>query len=83
MPRYFFNVRDEEKLDQDLEGIDLDGMAAIENEAMTSAKEIIAEALLSGRPAPLGHSFEVLDEQGTLILEFLFARAAHETGPQP
>jgi hypothetical protein len=83
MPRYFFNVRDGEKVDEDPEGIDLDGLSAVENEAMTSAKEIIAEALLSGRPAPLSHSFNVLDEEGRLILEFLLARAAHEAGPQP
>jgi hypothetical protein len=83
MPRYFFNVRDGGNVDEDLEGIDLDGLSAVENEAMTSAKEIIAEALLSGRPAPLGHRFEVHDEEGKLILEFLFARAAQEAGPQP
>ncbi|WP_353646163.1 hypothetical protein [Mesorhizobium sp. WSM2239] len=83
MPRYFFNVRDGQQLNEDPEGIDLDGLSAVENEAMTSAKEIIAEALLSGRPAPLGHSFEIIDEEGNMILEFLFARAAHETGPQP
>jgi hypothetical protein len=83
MPRYFFNIRDGEKVDKDPEGMDLDGLSAVENEAMASAKEIIAEALLSGRPAPLGHSFEVRDEEGKLILEFLFARAAHEAGLQP
>jgi hypothetical protein len=83
MPRYFFNVRDGEQVNEDVEGIELDGIPAVENEAMTSAKEIIAEALLSGRPAPLTHSFEVLDEGGKLIFEFLFARAADEAGPQP
>jgi hypothetical protein len=83
MPRYFFNVRDGENVDEDVEGSDLDGFTAVESEAMTSAKEIIAEALLSGRPAPLGHRFEVRDEKGNLILEFLFARAAQEAGPQP
>jgi hypothetical protein len=83
MPRYFFNIRDGDKLVHDLEGIDVDDLSAVQNEAMTSAKEIIAEALLSGRPAPLAHSFEVLDENGRLILEFLFARAAHEAGPRP
>jgi hypothetical protein len=83
MPRYFFNVRDGGNVDEDLEGIDLEGLSAVENEAMTSAKEIIAEALLSGRPAPLGNSFEVLDEEGKLVLEFLFTTAAQEPGPQP
>jgi hypothetical protein len=83
MPRYFFNIRDGERVKEDPEGIDLDSLSAVENEAMTSAKEIIAEALLSGRPTPLGHSFEVFDEDGSLILDFLFARAAYEAGPQP
>lgn len=83
MPRYFFNVRDRGNVDNDLEGIDLDDLSAVENEAMTSAKEIIAEALLSGRPAPLGHKFEILDEEGKVILDFSFERAAREAGSQP
>jgi hypothetical protein len=83
MPRYFFHVRDGWNVHEDLEGIDLQDPSAVENEAITAAKEIIAEALLSGRPAPLGHRFEVVDEQGKVILDFPFERAAHEAGRQP
>jgi hypothetical protein len=39
MPRYFFNVRDGEQVNEDVEGIELDGLPAVENKAMTSAKE--------------------------------------------
>jgi hypothetical protein len=83
MPRYFFHVRDGWNVHEDLEGIDLQDPSAVENEAITAAKEIIAEALLGGRPAPLGYRFEVVDEQGKVILDFPFERAANEAGRQP
>ncbi|MER9586352.1 hypothetical protein [Mesorhizobium sp. M0276] len=58
-------------------------MQVVEDEAMASAKEILAEGLLAGKPVLTGNSFEIFDERDVLVLEFPFSRAAETPGARP
>lgn len=51
--------------------------------AMASAKEILAEELLSGKPVRTGLAFEIFDENHKLVLRFPFAFAAERAGTPP
>jgi hypothetical protein len=83
MPRYFFHFRNSDGLREDYEGEDLADLAAVEETAMASAKEIIAEGLLGGEPVLTGYSFEVCDEAGALLFAFPFSEAAAKPGARP
>jgi hypothetical protein len=83
MPRYFFHFRSPTSLREDYEGEDFADLAAVEENAMASAKEIIAEGLLGGKPVLTDFSFEVHDEAGRLLLVFPFAEAAAKPGAAP
>ena len=83
MPRYFFHFRDQSGLKEDYEGEDLADLPAVEETAMASAKEIIAEGLLGGKPVLTDFSFEVYDEAGHLMLAFPFSEAAAKPGAAP
>jgi hypothetical protein len=61
MPRFFFNYRDGDKYAEDLEGMEIADEAASVLEAMISAKEIIAEALVRGDAVPREAEFSVTD----------------------
>ena len=83
MPRYFFHFRSLTSLREDYEGEDLADLAAVEENAMASAKEIIAEGLLGGKPVLTDFSFEVYDAAGHLMLAFPFSEAAAKAGAAP
>jgi hypothetical protein len=76
MPRYFFHFRNLNSLSEDYEGEDFADLAAVEENAMASAKEIIAEGLLGGKAVLTDFSFEVRDVAGHLLLDFPFSKAA-------
>ncbi|WP_181167843.1 hypothetical protein [Mesorhizobium sp. B2-4-19] len=81
MPRYFFCLRDENgNLQEDPEGQEFSDLAGAEENAMVSAKEILAEELLRGKPVRTGLAFEILDENHKLVLRFPFAFAAERSG---
>ncbi|RWC55137.1 hypothetical protein [Mesorhizobium sp.] len=84
MPRYFFYLRDESgNLLEDPEGQEFSDLAGAEENAMASAKEILAEELLRGKPVRTGLAFEIFDENHRLVLHFPFAFAAEKAGPPP
>jgi hypothetical protein len=83
MPRYFFHFRSSDALREDYEGEDFADLAAVEENAMASAKEIIAEGLLGGKPVLTDFSFEVRDAAGHLLLDFPFSEAAAKAGAAP
>lgn len=84
MPRYFFHIRDEEgHLVEDLEGQEFADLAQAEENAMASAKEILAEGLLSGKPMLTSATFEICDEKHALVLRFPFSDAARMPGTRP
>lgn len=84
MPRYFFHFRNNDgRLTEDFEGQELDGLSAAQDNAMASAKEILAEGLLSGGPVLTGLSFEICDENRKLLFRFPFSEAAEKAGARP
>ena len=84
MARYFFYLRDEDgNLQEDPEGQEFADLAGAEDNAMVSAKEILAEELLRGNALRTGLAFEVFDENHKLVLRFPFAFAAEKAGTRP
>ena len=66
MGRFFFHVRDGDDYLEDLVGMELPGLLAARDEALTSAREIIAARILSGEVLN-GQVFEVCDEMGQTV----------------
>ena len=52
MSRYFFHVRLDSQVVMDDDGITFDTMAAAIHEAETSARELLAEAILADKSSP-------------------------------
>jgi hypothetical protein len=77
MPKYFFHIRTPTgQLLEDLEGEEFANLGEVEDHAMASAKEILAEGLLAGKPILTEDIFEICDERQDLVLRFPFADAA-------
>jgi len=74
MPRYFFHIKEDAKTTLDSEGIELEGMHAVLEEAKEGAREIMSERVLRGH-GPNGRAFVVVDEQGTTVLTLPFKLA--------
>ncbi|WP_206534686.1 hypothetical protein, partial [Mesorhizobium sp. M7D.F.Ca.US.004.03.1.1] len=82
--RYFFHIRNEDgRLAKDPEGQEFADLSEVEDHAMASAKEILAEGLLAGKPVRSGVGFEICDENQILMLRFPFSEAAEKPGAQP
>lgn len=74
MARYYFHIRDHDKLIRDPEGQDLVDEAAIRPEALASARELLAEAILLGES--MEHRiFEVTDADGRQVATIPFRDA--------
>jgi len=71
MPRYFFHQRRRQELFVDDEGSEFDSDRRALEEAMTSAREMMSEAILEGRDVS-GRAFEVTDDQGRRVLILRF-----------
>jgi hypothetical protein len=67
MPQFFFNIRDEDGLDRDQEGLDLPDLDAAYIEAFEAAKEMWIEAIRDMRN-PMRQSFEVADAAGNTLI---------------
>ncbi|KQQ78056.1 hypothetical protein ASF70_02185 [Rhizobium sp. Leaf321] len=72
MPRYFFNIRSGDVLNKDPEGEEHHTLASAENEAIQSAREIMAEAVKSGRSTAKGKVFELTDVAGKVLSSIAF-----------
>lgn len=84
MPRYFFHIRHQDgRLAEDPEGQEFADLVDVEENAMASAKEILAEGLLGGKPVLAGAVFEICDENKILLLRFPFSEAAEKPGARP
>ena len=73
LPRYFFNIRSGEVLNKDPEGEEHKTLSSAENEAIQSAREIMAEAVKSGRSTAKGKVFELTDVAGRVLSSIAFA----------
>ena len=73
MPRFFFHIRDGESID-DPDGIYLPDTRTARQEAVRSARDIMAEDVRRGR-LPLSAWIEVTDENGEAIFALPFTEA--------
>lgn len=72
LARYFFNIRSGEVLNKDPEGEEHETLASAENEAILSAREIMGEAVKSGRSPAKGRVFELTDVAGQILSSIAF-----------
>jgi len=72
LARYFFNIRSGEVLNKDLEGEEHETLSSAENEAIQSAREMMAEAIKSGRSTAKGKVFELTDVKGQVLSSIAF-----------
>jgi hypothetical protein len=66
MPRYFFHISHADRRVEDPEGADFDVLDAAEQEAAATLRELIAAALLAGRPSTL-EAIDVADNSGSTL----------------
>jgi hypothetical protein len=71
MPRYFFHIKSESAIVEDLEGVELSGEREAHAEAADAAREILSERVRKGEVID-GHEFEVQDEGGTKLFTLPF-----------
>jgi hypothetical protein len=67
MARFYFHLRSADELAQDDEGLELPDLAAAREQAIASAREIVADAIKAGKTKTLRH-FVIADENGREIL---------------
>jgi len=73
MPRYVLHVTRDPVTMLDREGIELDDLRVVRNEARTLARQSMSERALNGHPHPLdGRTFVVTDEEGHTVLTYPF-----------
>ena len=66
MTRFYFNIREGNRLTRDEEGIDLPGLDADTREAEMSGREILADMLRDGTPLD-GQAMEITSEEGKVL----------------
>ena len=71
MGRYFFHIRDGDRIIEDLEGSELPDLTAAEIEATEVARSLVAMAICSG-VEPTGQGFIIEDEQGRHVVAVRF-----------
>jgi hypothetical protein len=74
MPRYYFHVRKDGVLEEDLEGVEFPTLNHAHIEAIQAAREILAEKVLADDVID-GQRFEITAEDGTLLLDVPFRSA--------
>ena len=72
MPRYYLHIREGESVVLDREGADFASLELALEEAVTSAWEIIAEAVRRSK-APDGQVFEITTEEGEVVRSMPFS----------
>lgn len=61
--RYFLHVKHNDEIIEDPDGSDLPDLRTAQLEALEAAKELLANAILSGQE-PAGESIAIMDEKG-------------------
>ena len=67
MATYYFHIRNGGSFDEDTLGVDLPNVGAVQNEAFTAARGLIADMVTDGEHIS-GMRFEVTDENGNVVL---------------
>jgi hypothetical protein len=68
MTRYFFHLREGEKLTKDVDGVVLPHLEGAIDTAKLRARSLVDDAARCGRPILWGTEYEVEDEDGRLAL---------------
>ncbi|MBO0144112.1 hypothetical protein JZX87_23440 [Agrobacterium sp. Ap1] len=66
MPRYYFHLRDGDRLDRDPEGTELATLDLAVEEVRHAARELLAHKILQGEVVD-GQIFEITSEQGEVF----------------
>lgn len=66
MPRFFFHIREGDKLDVDPEGTEFPSPEDAVADARKAAREMLAELLLAGERLD-GQHFEITSEDGNVV----------------
>jgi hypothetical protein len=75
MPQFFFDHRDDQgHLERDDDGIAFPNLEAACQDALQAAAEMKADACCDGQNVA-GHSFEIRDESGRMLLVLPFTEA--------
>jgi len=77
MSRYFFHIKCKAKMIRDEEGMDLEDLDAVREEAQESARQVTSDRLLFGEQIE-DEAFVVTDEQGQTVLTFPFKDVIHD-----
>jgi hypothetical protein len=78
MGRFYFHLRAGDELTRDEEGIDLPDFSVARREAILSARELVAEAIKSGKQQ-VPEAFVIADEEGRMLDIVLLAAVLPET----
>ncbi len=68
MPQFYFHIQGCDDLVKDDEGIDLADVAEAKSEAIESARDILADAIRSGKEFDYTKAFVIADEQGRHLM---------------
>jgi len=68
MPRYYFHLRDGDRLNLDPEGTELATLEMAVEEVRQAARELLAFTILKGEPVD-DRIFEISSEQGDVLSE--------------
>ena len=66
--RYYFDIREGDNLEEDVEGIDLPSSDAAHSEALAAARDMVAEYVRYAVPID-GMTFVIRDEHGKVVGE--------------
>ena len=72
MGRFYFHLQADDQIVPDDEGVDLPDLSAAQHEAILAARELLAEAIKSGR-AEVPEAFVIADEEGRALTIVPFA----------
>ncbi len=82
MPKYQFNIRKGDLLEEAIEPLEIDRLDLVEEEAIEAARDLLAEGDLKGLDRR-EWAFEVLDESGEMVLNIPFSDAVEPDMPEP
>ena len=84
-PAFFIHIRDGAGLAKDPEGIDAPDLEAARREALTAAKQALADHLIGGGRLSevMARSLEIADEAGRTVSVVTYAEASETPGVRP
>jgi hypothetical protein len=78
MPLYYLHIQDGANFMRDQEGYKLPTLAAARLEAIEGARQLMSEAVLTGRPLGMHRLFQIDDAGGNTLMTVPFSDAINE-----